>query len=536
MQDIANRNIHYYDSFYYVGPRRELMIVYFRKLLKAIGAVVILLSFGGPAFPQTDKISTAIAELSNLDKEVRLEALYTLYTLTKANNDERAVEPMIVALNDPDDYIRERAANLLGFRKEERAVNALIRSLKDNNAAVSYSAAEALGNIGDPIAAVPLIEYLNNNPKSHGGTCNYAAIRALGKMHDERAVRPLFSRLPDGCGSEIAEAMGPEAVEQISAIVKQGSESERDSAVWLLGYIADERSLPVLISVLGETKNESRIGFMAANAIARRIGAAAIDPLRCAFKKGDMETKKSAASSLAQIVDERIGAVLVELVTDSDVNIRREVVNILTGMVNSYREGYIAYLEPKNQDVIVSAILTAMHDKDTSIRILAIRSLAWVQRDDVFQALISAMSDPATSAEASIAVGNRKDVRALPYLLKTMTGDDPVLAANASYALVVIREPAVDGLIAVLIDKNKEIPRREIRRREGQARQSADFPFVFRCGNEPPPPVLDPRVLAAGALGQIKDERARTPLTNALKDKAEWLRQAASFALEQLDK
>ena len=180
---------------------------------------------------------------------------------------------------------------------------------------------------------------------------------------------------------------------------------------------------------------------------------------------------------------------------------------------------------------MISAILAATKDKDPEIRNLAIRALSTEQRDDVFQAIVDGLSDPTTSAEASLVVGARKDLRALPHLLSALRGEEPLMAGRAIQVLILIGEPAVDGLIAVLADKNKEFPLREIKRRSERANS-----IMFRCGNEPPDPILDPRVLAAYALGEIGDNRARKALTEALKDKAEWLRNASAAALDKLGK
>jgi len=495
------------------------MNVLLRNILKAFNVLVLLFLAGGMAFPQTDEIPAAISELSSPDKEVRLRAVYTL---GKAKDDERSVEPLIRSLKDPDDWIREGAAGTLGFRKEARAVRALIPLLKDKSDSVRYTTAGALGNISDPIAVEPLIEYLIENPKPHGGMCNYAAVQALGKFNDERAVKPLFSYIGKECGSGIPEAIGSAGVESMVEIVKTGSATERERAVWVLLHIADERALDALISVLGI--NENSVGYNAVSAIALRIGRPAIDPLRSAFKSGDIELKKKIVLTLAKIDDEQIGSVLVELVTNNEAAARREVVNTLADLnTNGYG--------PEIDHVIV-AILAAMKDKDAEIRNLAIRALAREERDDVFQAMVDALSDPATSAEASLVVGARKDLRALSHLLIALKGEEPYTAARAAQVLTGIRNPSVDGLISVLTDRDKEFPLREIRRRGERANAS----FMFRCGSEPPDPILDPRVLAANALGEIGDDRARKPLTEALKDKAEWLREAAAAALGKLDK
>ena len=187
-------------------------------------------------------------------------------------------------------------------------------------------------------------------------------------------------------------------------------------------------------------------------------------------------------------------------------------------------------------DHVISAILTAANDKDPDIRNLAIRAFSNVQREDVDRALVNALSDPETSSEASLILGVRKDLRSIPYLLITLKGDNPRLAVRAQHVLQMIGEPAVDGLISVLRDKNKEFPLRDIRRQKEQDEDSKVF--RIRCGNEPPPPpsLGDPRVLAAYTLGEIGDKRAIEYLTEALKDKSPWLREASATALDKLRK
>ena len=56
----------------------------------------------------------------------------------------------------------------------------------------------------------------------------------------------------------------------------------------------------------------------------------------------------------------------------------------------------------------------------------------------------------------------------------------------------------------------------------------------FHCGNEPPPPILDPRRLAVIALGEIRDERAVAALTDALEDESPGLRADAAMALAKM--
>ena len=176
-------------------------------------------------------------------------------------------------------------------------------------------------------------------------------------------------------------------------------------------------------------------------------------------------------------------------------------------------------------------MLVAAGDKEPAVRTLALTSLGGTIRDDVHQTLLDALKDTATKTEAALALGARGDTTGLPVVFDALKSENTNDSSRAQFVLVKIGEPAVIGLIDVLNDKNKEFPLREIRRIEERKKAR----WSWGCGNEPPPPVLDPRALAAKALGHIGDERARPALTRALKDKGAWLSGAAEQALKELD-
>jgi HEAT repeat protein len=70
--------------------------------------------------------------------------------------DPAAVEPLIAALGDENDHVREEAADSLGRIGDERAIPALILAMKDPQRGVRLRAMSALVRIGDP--AKPALE------------------------------------------------------------------------------------------------------------------------------------------------------------------------------------------------------------------------------------------------------------------------------------------------------------------------------------------------------------------------------------------
>jgi HEAT repeat protein len=103
--------------------------------------------------------------------------------------DARAVQPLIVALNDCDGDVGRAAAEALGQVAGARAFEPLMAALRHGNWQVQAGAAKALGQIGDARAVEPLAAACE-----HGSTHDVedAAAEALGKIRDPRAVPSLL--------------------------------------------------------------------------------------------------------------------------------------------------------------------------------------------------------------------------------------------------------------------------------------------------------------------------------------------------------
>lgn len=484
-------------------------------LSKAFIAVVLFFNLVSVAFSQIDFIKEALTDLKSPDPALRLKALGTLNV-----NGRASFELLISLIDDPAEEVRKAAVMNLGASKDKRAIDPLTRILRDKNPAVQVSAAWALGNIGDPDAVEPLLRNLETAELG----IKFHIIEALGRLDDPRSVQPLFNLKNTDAGDYALKALGKSAVEPMCEILTRGSSSDRWYAIYVLERIADERATNALVSVLGV--GESGVGKTAANTIAWRIGKPAVDQLIASLDDSNPQVRANVVMALAQIDDERTIGAIVSMMHDDSLIVRKQLIESLGVLTKGN-------LKPEDERVVIT-LVTAMHDKDPEVRLSALQGLSNIQNDNVIQAFIYALSDPAMSSEASLMLGARKDLRAIPYLLNTLKGDDPLLAVRAQQVLKMIGVPAVDGLISVLRDKNKEFPLRDIRRQKEQ--DDASKVFILRCGNEPPPPpkLGDPRVLAAYTLGEIGDKRAIEYLIDALKDKSPWLREASKTALEKL--
>jgi len=150
--------------------------------------------------------------------------------------DTRAVEPLIVALEDSDSLVRHRAAEALGKLGDKRAVEPLIIALQGKNVEVRCAAARALGEIWDARAVDPLIAVLQDEDVE----VRRAATRALGEIEDAQVAEPLIA------------ALGPirrEATEKLKALKRH---------LWLLQRRAAQTGIQTDPAVLIEIEDIGR--------------------------------------------------------------------------------------------------------------------------------------------------------------------------------------------------------------------------------------------------------------------------------------
>ena len=104
-------------------------------------------------------------------------------------------EELMERLNDEREssYSRRSALSELGRLRDERAVAPLVSALQDEDQYMRRDAAKALGELGSPKAIDPLVEALGDDDDY----VRREAIASLGAMGDARAIEPLRKMLAD---------------------------------------------------------------------------------------------------------------------------------------------------------------------------------------------------------------------------------------------------------------------------------------------------------------------------------------------------
>ncbi len=327
--------------------------------------------------------------------------------------DPRAVEPLIIALQDKGDspgdnrLLRHAAAQALGNIGDEHALQGLITILKlgTNDTAVDRWIGDALCQIGEP-AVLPLIDSLKS-PSAF-----YTAIQSLGRIGDRRAVEPLIDALQDKTRpdfrSTAAEALGaigdPRAVDPLIEILRRQDYDFVMPASQADGTITDPRAL--------EHCAEYGLAIAAAKALGRIGDARAVEALL-----GTLYVRKlDAGSSLGEAVIAALVEIggprqlkpLVDDLRNSDDEVRLKAADKLCKI------GDASAVEP---------LIAALHDKSSSVRIAAARALGEIGDPRAVEPVTKLLGDQdgwvgLAAAEVLGKIGNAEAVEPLIFALQ----------------------------------------------------------------------------------------------------------------------
>lgn len=239
-------------------------------------------------------------------------------------------------LSHSDAELRVEAARGLGNLRDPRALQALIRALGDENGKAQYAAFSALVKLGDPEAAVPMIDVLLSAPDSrlwellrlNIGLRLRSGLLGLVARGDEATATRLQHALDDINFDETQRAyllqlLGrtgcASAVEDLINRLVSGPESIRFAAADALGWIGDDRAVTPLLVALSEARAEDPVREVAAEALGR-IGNPSAAPVLIAALRDDHEwVRRAAAVALGELGIREAMDALGELLADESV-------------------------------------------------------------------------------------------------------------------------------------------------------------------------------------------------------------------------
>ena len=290
-------------------------------------------------------------------------------------------------------------------------------------------------------------------------------------------------------------ALGPQAVEPLITVMRDGNSSEQMGAAEVLGRIGDPRALDVLIAALQD--DFSLVREKAAEALGLMGDARAVEPLIAVLRDENSEAQEQAAKALGQIGDSRAVEPLIDALYAEDPFAREQAIFAL-GKLKDPRA--------------VEPLMRLFEKGDSLDQYYAEQALVMVGAPSVDSLILALQNaDRFIQTRAVTALGEIKDPRAAePLAAYLRTADDQIPVYQA---LVNIGEPAVDVLIAALQEDDIEV--------SGYAAKA--------LGEIRDPRAVDPLIAAlsredfyykgwaAIALGQIGDPRAIEPLIASMK-------------------
>ncbi len=208
-----------------------------------------------------------VDQIVNLEMDLKLKIM-----LLGEAHSEKSITSLSTALENPDVYVRQKAAEALGQIGGEQAVKLLIETLKDFDysdelgCSVSYMAAKALGQIGSEKAIVPLSEMLEDQTNSE----RWSVAIALGQIGGDKVIDALSKALdndddPDmNIHTSIVTALeqvgGEQAIAPLSKALKHKNINllACTFAVAALEKIGGEKAIAALIEALDHPDDHIR--------------------------------------------------------------------------------------------------------------------------------------------------------------------------------------------------------------------------------------------------------------------------------------
>ncbi len=249
--------------------------------------------------------------------------------------DQRAVQALLVTIEDRDRDVRRQAIQSLGNMGDMRAAGVLRRVVVGEDRYVRAAAARALGALRDTSAVDMLISVVDREMHLEGRSREElmrSIARALGALNDRRGIDALIRLLGhpgEHVRSYAAQSLrrigDPRAADALAQALNDGSVFVRWSAAWALVTLKDARVVPVLVEMVGKGANVQ----MAVRALRdiepdwrnRRDVQEKVDAWISTFENGKGVERIAAAMRLSEIGGDRVVEVLKRALRERDLDV-----------------------------------------------------------------------------------------------------------------------------------------------------------------------------------------------------------------------
>lgn len=379
-----------------------------------------------PVGAQMLEVKLLIRKFSTVDRKQRAKALGKFTELGETGQKFFALRALMSALQrHKNPAIRSGAAEALGLIGGSRAVVPLIDALSDPDDRVRQEVVTALGTIADPVALQPLMQILEST--EHKGIRRRAVV-ALGFLASNQAIPLLMNALEDR-----------------DVVI-------RKTAIEALELIHDPQKAGLFVRMLTDENAEVRL--LAANALERISWKPATEQEQIAYDiaKGHWDSpllsSPEAVESLLKVlydgraenINARVNAVLV-LGKIGEKRAVEPLVNIYKHEYGTLRETVVAALGDIGDIRAVEVLIQALNDKNPNIRMAAATALGKFDDPLAIEVLIHALGDtepaklgdrnPEVQKTVAEALGKIQGERVTTALVYALEDDDAVVRRQA---------------------------------------------------------------------------------------------------------
>lgn len=350
-----------------------------------------------------------------------------------------AVTKLIQVLNDEyyqeEYFIKTGCVKALGLIGDKRAVETLIVTLDDYDSFVRSSSAKALGLIGDNRAVEPLIDTLENDIDS---IVRIASVNALGKFEDINTIKPIVEAMEEEYSSNLT-------IHCLKTLV----DLDEETAVTYLCKNIDNSQKEIAyfsIELLSSLKGDEYVEKILNSCKTRELSKDEFLKLVNNLLNEDLDIRMEAVKLLGDSNNKRASKYLLKLIDDEDNEIRLEVLKSLGKLKN-----------PETLDVLINTL----KDRDTSVRWAAEEAIGNFDQEAIPKISESLKSEDDVLRYYLVAIlGEIEDVDSETLLLRSLDDPDIDVKIKTIESLAKIgTERSINPLLNLLNDENSKIQR-----------------------------------------------------------------------------
>ncbi len=431
------------------------------------------------------------------------------------NRDPDAAGPLIFALQDKDAEVRCAAAKALRQFSDRRAVEPLIVLLRDTESSVRAVAAETLGHLGDPVAVNHLVGFLRDPDPA----VSAAAARSLERLGWKPGTdsHRMLQLLAMGNLQQLVK-LGPEGVEPLLEMLRNGPPNKQFSAVKALGEINDPRVRPAMIKALANSSTAVRIAAL--GTLERMADASASPEVERLLRDTDPHVRGAAIETAVRCGGARAVPALIPCLQDTSWEVRQAAANALGQL---------------GERSAVEALCGLIGDPDRDVREKAITALGQIRDPRAIAPLVPALLDPESTVRAAATNTlyrldknweRNEDIRqVVPRIIEAWKSADYWIHHSAVKLLELLKIDPQNPPAGVSAAATQEKP----------AGENAPHPALAIFADMLVDRDRDFRLAAAIALGKLREKNAASMLTAAARDPDDSVREAVQTALAALN-